>query len=272
MFVTRSPSPSIAAHVAFLWYADVAAPDAGALERVLPDGSMQIVISLRDRPMRVFDRRDPTRYVDEPSAIVTGPSAEFNVISAADTSSTVGVSFKAGGAAPFIGVPPVHLFDRDVDLATLWGRALADEVRDRVLGSTSPEAMLAVLDEALRRRHATDAATPPAVTWAVRRFQRAHTPLTVADVVDRVGISHRRFIALFRDAVGLTPKRFSRLQRFQAILRGTRAGDERTWAGLAAACGYSDQAHLAHDFRAFSGLTPSDYLRRRTAFTNHVTE
>ena len=50
-----------------------------------------------------------------------------------------------------------------------------------------------------------------------------------------------------------------------------RPAVRRDWAGLALACGYFDQAHLIHDFRAFSGLTPTAYEARRTAFQNHVT-
>lgn len=272
MFRTFRPSPPLAEHVACLWYAVLPAPSPDVTERVLPNGAMQVVISLRDRPIRVFDRHDPSRHVAAPAALVTGPADEFSIISAADTSSTIGVAFKPGGAAPFIGVPPVHLYERDVDLPTLWGRTLAEEVRERVLGGATPQAMVAVLDEVLRRRRREHEVTHPAVTWAVRALRRVREPLTVGDVVDRVGMSHRRFIALFHDTVGLTPKRFSRLQRFQAVLRGAASGAERTWADLAADCGYSDQAHLAHDFRAFSGLTPSEYVRRRTIFTNHVTE
>jgi AraC-like DNA-binding protein len=272
MFRTYRPSPPLAAHVACLWYADLPAPAADATERVLPNGAMQVVISLHDRPFRVFDRHDPSRHVVTPGAIVTGPAAEYSIISAADTASTVGVAFKPGGAAPFIGVPAVQLHDRDVDLATLWGRGLAEEVRARVLGATSPREMVTVLDEVLCRRRCERDQVHPAVTWAVAAFQRVDAPLSVAEVVERIGLSHQRFLALFHDTVGLTPKRFSRLQRFQAVLRGAAAPDAHTWADLAAVCGYSDQAHLTHDFRAFSGLTPSEYVRRRTNFVNHVTE
>lgn len=271
MFLTRPPSPCLAPHVACLWYADLGTVDESTVERVLPDGSMQLVISLRDRPMRVFDRHCPSRHLALPSAIVTGPTAEFHIISAADTASTIGVSFTPGGAAAFLAVPPVELFDRDVDLATAWGRSFADDVRNRTLESRTPTAMLDVLDDVLQRQWRGEHEPHPGVTWAVRAFRHSARP-TVADVVDRIGMSHRRFIALFHDAVGLTPKRFSRLQRFQAVVRGAHVARERCWADLAASCGYSDQAHLANDFRTFSGLTPSDYLRRRTRFTNHVAQ
>jgi len=85
-----------------------------------------------------------------------------------------------------------------------------------------------------------------------------------------LGISHRRFIEVFHRAVGLTPKRFCRIRRFQRVLREAHQAPAIRWTDVAAMCGYSDQAHLIHDFRAFSGLTPAEYTARRTRHQNHT--
>ena len=92
----------------------------------------------------------------------------------------------------------------------------------------------------------------------------------IGDVVAETGLSSRRFIRLFSDEVGLTPKSFCRVRRFQrtvARLHGLRAVD---WAETALACGYYDQAHMIHDFRDFSGLSPASYLSCRVEHMNHV--
>lgn len=72
-------------------------------------------------------------------------------------------------------------------------------------------------------------------------------------------------------AVGLTPKQYCRVRRFQQSVTAAHAAREVDWAELAVSCGYYDQAHFIHDFRAFSGLTPGAYRDVRTAFQNHVT-
>jgi len=69
--------------------------------------------------------------------------------------------------------------------------------------------------------------------------------------------------------VGLTPKLFSRIRRFQKVLAGVEDASEVDWARVALSCGYFDQAHFIHDFRAFAGVNPSTYLRYRT-HRNHV--
>ena len=90
-------------------------------------------------------------------------------------------------------------------------------------------------------------------------------------MTDAIALSPKRFIERFKADVGVTPKRYCRLLRFQRVVTNAHRGGATDWAELALACGYFDQAHLIHDFREFSGLTPTAYEARRTAFQNHVT-
>jgi len=75
---------------------------------------------------------------------------------------------------------------------------------------------------------------------------------------------------MFREEVGLTPKLYCRIRRFQQVLALIRCGKPVEWADIALSCGYFDQAHFVHDFRAFSGITPSAYASHRGPHTNHV--
>jgi AraC-like DNA-binding protein len=76
-------------------------------------------------------------------------------------------------------------------------------------------------------------------------------------------MSHKHFIDCFRREVGLTPKTFYRIRRFQDVLAGIQSRKAVAWADVACACGYYDQAHFVNDFVAFSGMNPSQYLERR---------
>jgi AraC-like DNA-binding protein len=63
---------------------------------------------------------------------------------------------------------------------------------------------------------------------------------------------------------------FARLCSFQRVIRSVGQKTEVDWAGTAARCGYHDQAHLIHEFRAFSELTPANYLTKRGPFLNYL--
>jgi AraC-like DNA-binding protein len=96
---------------------------------------------------------------------------------------------------------------------------------------------------------------------------RFHSTSEVGAVVKESGYSHRGLLAMFRRAMGLTPKRYLRVLRMQRVLR--RVG-LAPWADIALDAGFSDQAHFVREFRGITGVTPTEYLRRRTVHRNHV--
>ena len=83
-------------------------------------------------------------------------------------------------------------------------------------------------------------------------------------------MSQRWFTERFRAEVGMTPKLFARVQRFQRVVQTIHPLAQVDWADVASACGYFDQAHFIHDFRAFSGFTPAAYLALKSVHQNHV--
>jgi AraC-like DNA-binding protein len=83
-------------------------------------------------------------------------------------------------------------------------------------------------------------------------------------------LSPKRFIHLFGEATGLTPKMFCRVLRFQEVLCLIEKGQPICWTDLALSCGYFDQAHFIHDFQTFAGMTPGTYLTQHSEHRNHV--
>ena len=95
-------------------------------------------------------------------------------------------------------------------------------------------------------------------------------PLAISRLVERVGFSQRHFTQLFSDGVGLAPKLFSRVSRFQKVVQTLHAQRQVNWTDIALSCGYYDQAHFNHDFQSFAGMTPTEYQAKRTEHVNHV--
>jgi AraC-like DNA-binding protein len=110
----------------------------------------------------------------------------------------------------------------------------------------------------------------PAVQYAVDLIERSRGARPVSTVVERIGMSPRRFLDVFRSEVGLSPKAFCRIRRFASVLRQIERTVDVDWVDVALSCGYFDQAHFNRDFRAFSGVTPSTYLRHHISRTHVV--
>jgi AraC-like DNA-binding protein len=256
MMRSRVPAPPLSAFVKVLWYADGWAPAPN--ERHMPDGSAGMIVAL-DGGGR-----------SGPRAIVTGPRSASFVLRGADVASTlVGAQFTHEGAAAFLDIPVSDLRNAAVpllDAAGLSGALLLE----RLSANPTPDACLNLLEGWLCGRMRQRPGPDRAVVWAVHQLRSPRA--RVADVAAHIGRSTRWFIDRFASDVGLTPKVFSRVQRFQSALRYAHAREAVNLADLAASAGYSDQAHLTHEFRMLAGLSPSALLAGRTEFLNHVVD
>lgn len=165
-----------------------------------------------------------------------------------------------GSCAQVFGVPASELAGRIAPLESLWGDAATHALRERLAQAGDVAQATALLDDAVARR--IDAAVPcdgrmRVVAEAARQLPNA----SVRAVADGLGLSERHLRRLFQQAVGMSPKRFERIARFDRAIRAARENAGATWASIAAATGYYDQAHLIDDFRAIAGATPGAFLR-----------
>ncbi len=107
----------------------------------------------------------------------------------------------------------------------------------------------------------------PAVAVAAKALSRG---VPVGEVSSTLGMLPRTLRRRFIAQVGLTPKRFARVQRLQRVVRQLDGETQADWAAVAAEHGYSDQPHLAGEFRDLAGVTPGEYLRSRIDGPNHL--
>ena len=266
-FVTRQAPPPLARCIRSIWYYRCA-PRAFALQRVLPNGSAQLIVNLKEDQTRAYD---PTgRCHTTSGAVMSGLDPRFQIIDSAEQEHVIGVSFHPGGTLGFCREPAYLFAGPDVPLEALWGVRDAARLRNSLLEAATPDAALDVMERALLAKwRARDA--HPAVRFALASFRRRPDVARVRAVTDAVGLSPKRFIERFKAEVGVTPKHFCRVQRFQRALTQAHGSVEVNWTEVALSSGYCDQAHFIHDFRAFSGLTPTGYRAGRTEFQNHVT-
>jgi AraC-like DNA-binding protein len=214
----------------------------------------------------VIDLRSATTASQ--AVTVAGPHSEHWILDTASSISVIGVHFRPGGAFPFFDFPAGELLNVRVSLEALWG-ARSQFLVEQVLAACTPDDKFDVLERELLgtartlRRHR-------AVSFALEALSDRARARPVAEVTDAIGMSQRRFLDRFRNEVGMTPKLFARVQRFQAVIEAVHALHEVDWADIAAQCGYFDQAHFIHDFRAFSGFTPSAYFALKSEHRNHV--
>lgn len=241
---------------------------AHSLERIVPTGTTEVVISLATPLLAGGDEGQRLSRIG--AAMVVGSHATPFTVHTGAQGALMGIHFKPGGAFPFFAEPASRFRDARIDLGDVWGRAFSAELRERLGEQRSPIDRFAILERALLSRMVRPLANHPAVAYALDALSRTPGLTRIAAVRERTGLSARRFIELFEREVGLTPKLFARVGRLQDLVRRLDDPAGVDWVDRALVAGFFDQSHLIRDFREFVGLTPTAYLARRTLSLNHV--
>jgi AraC-like DNA-binding protein len=225
----------------------------GRVQRVVPDGTPQLILNLA----QPFESCQDGEWRLQPRCFLAGQLTGPLLLRPIGPARMLGVRFVAHGAGRMLGTPMPETTGRIVDLSDLVP-ALARDL-DRIWEAPSAAAQAASADaifDAWDRRHGR---RDRVVEEAVARLAFPRVPADTATLARTLGISLRQLERRFQNAVGLGPKHFSRMRRFQRIFQAIEQ-QRPGWAGAAAACGYYDQAHLVRDFREFAGQAPSVLL------------
>jgi len=268
LYLERQPAPPLDRFIRVLWYSSAPEVD-HRRERVLPTGCSQVILNLaRDF---LLDCPDVFTVREAPPAQVVGARSVYDVIDTSDLADLIGVVFRPGGFPAFAAAPADQFANLNLDLESLWGSA-ARSLRDNLRELPTPQGRLDCFESFLRHRllscpSRSSVPSHAAVQYALTRFPAN----SVREVAQATGWSERRFSQVFREQVGLAPKVWCRVQRFQRAVRRLRAEVPVPFTTLALECGFYDQSHFANEFRAFSGIDMTAYVNSQaTRWTNHV--
>lgn len=264
---SRAPVPPLDICIAAFTHFKGLVPGHG-FERFLPDGNVEIIIDLAGRPEHIYDPGTLTPIQTCRGMWASGVRTRYLTLSSGHKSELFVIAFRKGRAYPFFPLPMEELSDRVLGAEEVWGRRF-DPLREMLLEAPSPEAKFIAAERfllSLRPRLDLE----PCVDHAVRSILADPAGLALGDLYARIGYSPRHFIALFRERLGVAPKTYARLARFQKAVADIERAGKIDWNEVAGDCGFYDQAHFIHEFKRFSGFTPEDYLRRKSAELNYV--
>lgn len=233
-----------------------------ALHRGLPSPHLTLIITLDD-PLTVARHPDPAGAPGDYVTLAGGLHTTPALITHPGRQSGIQLALSPLGARALLGRPAGELAGIDVDGSEVLG-TLARELHERLREAGSWPARFALLDEILLAHADLDQQVAPDIAEAWRLLISSGGAIQAGELARRVGWSPRYLQRRLLAETGLTPKAAARVTRFDRARRTLQhqspgpAG--RTLAGLAAECGYYDQAHLAREFRDLAGCPPSTWL------------
>lgn len=214
-----------------------------------------LVISFSD-PFEIALSRHPTaedRYASFTSGLYPG----YVVISSTGTAQCVQIDFTPLGAYRFFGLPMSEIASRMVALEELGDLGLM-ELRDRLAALNDWDRRLDQVEEFVRRRIGKAEPNVSAVAWAYDTIMKRGGNTRMRDLAAALDWSRKHLNVSFHETVGVGPKTVARMARFNHAIGIANAGNN-SWADIAFAAGYADQAHMTREFREFAGITPGQF-------------
>tara|TARA_Y100001949_G_scaffold159034_1_gene149645 strand:+ start:7595 stop:8395 length:801 start_codon:yes stop_codon:yes gene_type:complete len=248
-FITRPPSPALAAYVQRFWWMEGDGSQVYDEQMLHPDGGSGVIFNFAD-PLN-FDGSQRT-----PRTLIAGPQLSSARLQLLGQVRMMGVRFRPGmGDAVFgIGLDELAGF-HDASWPRLGFAHLIDQ-----LAELKRDAQQAVVERELLRRLSASQARRTPVQQLLAQIAAEGGRARLADLLQSVPLGQRQLERLFRHQVGMTPKQFSRIQRVALVRNQLRTGQPLLDTALT--CGYSDQAHFIHDFKRVVGMTPGQYRLR----------
>lgn len=251
----------------FLYYEGL--NPAHAIDRFLPDGNTEIILDFHDTPQYIYDNETLKEIQACHHVWASGVRTGYISIPSGRKAAMFIIAFRKGMAYPFFPVPMNEMSDRVVDADLLWGRRFA-HLREHLHEIKDIGLKFAAAERFLLKQFQQRFTLNPAVEFALAEIVRSPDQLNLGRLSRKIGYSQKHFISLFKQQVGVTPKAYLKIMRFQKAIAEIEKTGAANWAEISQDCGFYDQAHFIHNFKSFSGFTPEDYFSRKTDLLNYI--
>lgn len=227
--------------------------------REMPNGNVVLIINFGSGWL-IGDERSPDR-LDRFSSFAGGVSDRYAISQSAGGAHCMQVNFTPQGARLFFDIPMHEIALRVVHFEDILGSP-GRRLTERLFEAGTWPRRFALLEAHIASR-ILPAVPPRALPMCIwDRIVETGGGVSISALAKEYDVSRKHLSVSFREAVGLAPKPYAQILRFQQAARRIALPPEPSWSALALDCGYYDQAHFNRDFRRFSGYSPTQYRAR----------
>ena len=253
-------SPDLQAYIEAIFHFKGFQPD-HSIERVVPTGHIFLIFELDGIPRNTFDNETLAPIATYTESWISGMHKRYISISAHQDSEMFVIQFKPTGALPFLHVPIHELNEQVIAAEKIAGPAIKS-FRQALLDGENPATKFQTAEQWLKQRFRADMIPPASILELVEKLKQspALTASELTQLIQSYPYSQKHLINQFKKYLGLTPKYFQRIFRFNEILAKIYQKQALSWTQISYDCGYTDQSHFIKEFRHFSGFNPQEFL------------
>lgn len=224
-------------------------------DRIFPDGCMELLFNYGDR----FKKYENGVALWQPQSFIHGQLKKYMEVEPTGKVGIFSVRFRPHGLRPFVSTPVDTFTEKMIPIAELWGQE-GEELAREVIKAGSTEERIRLLEAFLENRCDASADKNDSIHQCVERIEKNAGMINIDALAEELYVGRRHLERKFLQHVGLTPKLFARIIRFNHVLHLIEDKAENNFAHLAQEGGFYDQAHFIKDFKDFTGLNPGSYF------------
>jgi AraC-like DNA-binding protein len=225
----------------------------------LPKTAMSVVFNLQDS-FKLFHDSDFSTFTDYRRHWVAGLQTQPRYVESYGQSKMIVIQFKTLGAFVFLNQPLLNFTDDYVPLEHIFGNE-ADETWEQLCESQTFSERILITENFLFRKLLSQRLPNQKLLHSINSLLNIDEKLSISQICKEHNISRKHLNHLFKEYTGVSPKMLSSLHRFQRILKKISSQKPEKLTDLAYELEYFDQAHFNNDFKRFSRLNPSEYLK-----------
>lgn len=240
-YLEIQPHPALQSYIDAYWISEMTG-HALHKTKILPDGCVDIIFNIEDD----YRTEAGTILMNSEAIYLIGTMMRFKEYETAGKAKLLGIRFKPGAFSYFFKLSSLHEFtDQSIEL-----KNIALPVIHRI-----DEYTPAYLDQFFLHK-----LSPPkySIINIIKDIQEQNGQLRVSDIAKKHFTTPRQLERLFKNSVGVSPKDFISLVRYQFVslkIKNNISG--KCLAELAFESGYYDHAHLTKEIKRFTGSVPS---------------
>jgi AraC-like DNA-binding protein len=250
------PPDYLKKYVRYFWVLENEGADKGIfMFNTIADGGPGLLFQSPDKG--VYYQNDKLL----PGLTLYGQSTEPAEIKLHGTFNTVGIHFFPNALKAVFGIDADNLTDLCLDLDALArkdGYCLSEQLDACITARDKVEILSNYLFFLVRKNSAF---TDTSIDHAVSQIVLSNGNISLKELQDKLNLSERKMERKFKQQVGISPKLFTRICRFQASLNQIRINEHKKLTDIAYGNEYADQSHLGRTFREFAGTSPYKFQK-----------
>ena len=224
-------------------------------ERVYPCGYATMVFHYGSPS--IFQKKDSSKNI-EPNLVICGQQTSYYDLSLSGKTGMILIVFRPHGVKSFFNFPITELLNENLSLHDLINNE-SIELEDKLFNSPNNRQRITHLENFLIKKliHNDEFER---VEYALEIIENSKGQIKAQDIAHEVCLGIKQFERTFSKYVGINPKKYASIVRFQNVIQMRRKHDNSSMFQLAFDNGYYDHAHFIHDFKSFTGLSPKEFF------------